>query len=118
MNQRRPAERFRGYPGQPGVMRQSHGPGWALVGDAGYFKDPITAHGISDALRDAELLARAVIRGSDRAWPHGRRWPGPARVGVRIGAPLHPAPVSERAAVETTLARIGEALRELEGGDG
>jgi flavin-dependent dehydrogenase len=48
-------------------MRQSHGQGWALVGDAGYFKDPITAHGISDALRDAELLARAVSRGSERA---------------------------------------------------
>ena len=62
-----PSERFRGFPGQPGIMRQSHGPGWALVGDAGYFKDPITAHGISDALRDAELLARAVEQGSDRA---------------------------------------------------
>ena len=61
------SERFRGFPGHPGQMRQSHGPGWALVGDAGYFKDPITAHGISDALRDAELLARAVERGSDRA---------------------------------------------------
>jgi 2-polyprenyl-6-methoxyphenol hydroxylase-like FAD-dependent oxidoreductase len=32
-----------------------------LVGDAAYFKDPITAHGITDALRDAELLARAVL---------------------------------------------------------
>ena len=62
-----PSERFRGFPGQPGLMRRSYGPGWALVGDAGYFKDPITAHGISDALRDAELLARAVGRGSDRA---------------------------------------------------
>ena len=62
-----PAERFRGFPGQPGLMRQSHGPGWALVGDAGYFKDPITAHGISDALRDAEFLARAVEQDSDRA---------------------------------------------------
>jgi 2-polyprenyl-6-methoxyphenol hydroxylase-like FAD-dependent oxidoreductase len=48
-------------------MRQSHGPGWALVGDAGYFKDPITAHGISDALRDAEFLARAVEQGSEPA---------------------------------------------------
>jgi 2-polyprenyl-6-methoxyphenol hydroxylase-like FAD-dependent oxidoreductase len=62
-----PSERFRGFPGHPGLMRQSHGPGWALVGDAGYFKDPITAHGISDALRDAEFLARAVERGSDQA---------------------------------------------------
>ena len=52
---------IRGYPGAPGFVRQSSGPGWALVGDAGYFKDPITAHGMTDALRDAELLARAVI---------------------------------------------------------
>ena len=62
-----PSERHRGYPGHPGVMRQSHGAGWALVGDAGYFKDPITAHGITDALRDAEFLARAVTRGSESA---------------------------------------------------
>jgi len=61
------SERFRGFPGIPGYMRQSYGPGWALVGDAGYFKDPITAHGISDALRDAELLARAVAQGSEAA---------------------------------------------------
>jgi 2-polyprenyl-6-methoxyphenol hydroxylase-like FAD-dependent oxidoreductase len=53
------------YPGIAGYMRRSWGPGWALVGDAGYFKDPATAHGISDALRDAELLARAVGRGGD-----------------------------------------------------
>jgi flavin-dependent dehydrogenase len=62
-----PSIRFRGFPGHPGVVRQSHGPGWALVGDAGYFKDPITAHGITDALRDAELLARAVIAGTEEA---------------------------------------------------
>ena len=51
----------------PGVIRESTGPGWALVGDAGYFKDPITAHGITDALRDAELLASAIIAGGDGA---------------------------------------------------
>jgi len=50
---------LRGFAGRFGYLRQSWGPGWALVGDAGYFKDPITAHGITDALRDAELLARA-----------------------------------------------------------
>jgi 2-polyprenyl-6-methoxyphenol hydroxylase-like FAD-dependent oxidoreductase len=38
-----------------------------LVGDAAYFKDPLTAHGITDALRDAELLARAVAKGGDDA---------------------------------------------------
>ena len=65
--QRKPVERYRGFRGQQGYLRQSAGPGWALVGDAGYFKDPITAHGISDALRDSELLARAIQRGSDAA---------------------------------------------------
>jgi len=58
---------IRGFPGEPGSLRQSVGPGWALVGDAGYFRDPITAHGITDALRDAEILARAVGRGTERA---------------------------------------------------
>src|SRR5690606_37589025 len=51
----------RTWPGLPGYVRRAHGPGWALVGDAGYFKDPISSHGITDALRDAELLARAVL---------------------------------------------------------
>jgi 2-polyprenyl-6-methoxyphenol hydroxylase-like FAD-dependent oxidoreductase len=46
----------------PGYVRRPFGPGWALVGDAGYFKDPITTHGLTDALRDAELLADAVTR--------------------------------------------------------
>jgi 2-polyprenyl-6-methoxyphenol hydroxylase-like FAD-dependent oxidoreductase len=47
----------------PGFFRRSHGPGWALVGDAGYHKDPCTAQGITDAFRDAERLARAVDAG-------------------------------------------------------
>jgi 2-polyprenyl-6-methoxyphenol hydroxylase-like FAD-dependent oxidoreductase len=55
---------LRGFAGQVGFFRQAWGRGWALVGDAAYFKDPITAHGITDALRDAELLARAVVEGS------------------------------------------------------
>jgi flavin-dependent dehydrogenase len=59
--------RLSGFPGQTGFYRKSYGPGWALVGDAGYFKDPLTAHGITDALRDAELLANAIDTGSDDA---------------------------------------------------
>ncbi len=55
----RRATNFRGT-SLPGFIKQAWGPGWALVGDAGYTKDPISAHGISDALRDAELCARAV----------------------------------------------------------
>ncbi|MGE5242939.1 MAG: NAD(P)/FAD-dependent oxidoreductase [Betaproteobacteria bacterium] len=58
---------YRGFAGHPAFLRPAWGPGWALVGDAGYFKDPITAHGITDALRDAELLARAVLSGTDAA---------------------------------------------------
>lgn len=53
--------RLRGFAGVAGHFRTANGPGWALVGDAGYFKDPLTAHGITDALRDAELLVRAIL---------------------------------------------------------
>ncbi|HEX2804884.1 MAG TPA: hypothetical protein VHN80_01770 [Kineosporiaceae bacterium] len=56
--------------GLPGYLRQSSGPGWALAGDAGYWKDPISTHGMTDAFRDAELLARAVLSAPD---------PGPAQ---------------------------------------
>lgn len=56
-----------GFPGRRGFMRRPWGAGWALVGDAGHFRDPITAHGISDALRDAELLADALAEGSEQA---------------------------------------------------
>jgi flavin-dependent dehydrogenase len=54
----------RGFAGLPGYLRRPWGHGWALVGDAGYFKDPLTAHGMTDALRDAELLARAIVAGA------------------------------------------------------
>ncbi len=58
----------RTFRGHPGFMRRAWGKGWALVGDAGYFKDPLSAHGMTDALRDAELIARAlaaVLEGGD-----------------------------------------------------
>jgi flavin-dependent dehydrogenase len=44
----------------PNYFRRPFGPGWALVGDAGYNKDFITAQGISDAFRDAALCATAL----------------------------------------------------------
>ena len=52
-------ERFTGG-GVPNFFRRPFGPGWALVGDAGYTRDPITAQGITDAFRDAELCAAAL----------------------------------------------------------
>ncbi|HUP75194.1 MAG TPA: NAD(P)/FAD-dependent oxidoreductase [Acidimicrobiales bacterium] len=55
--------RLRSYPGIAGYQRRPWGAGWALVGDAACHRDPLSARGISDALRDAELLARAIIAG-------------------------------------------------------
>jgi 2-polyprenyl-6-methoxyphenol hydroxylase-like FAD-dependent oxidoreductase len=52
-------ERFAGM-AVPGYFRKPFGPGWALVGDAGYNRDFITAQGIQDAFRDAELCVRAL----------------------------------------------------------
>jgi 2-polyprenyl-6-methoxyphenol hydroxylase-like FAD-dependent oxidoreductase len=50
----------RGCLAPPNFVRRAWGPGWALVGDAGYHRDPITGHGMTDAFRDAELLADAL----------------------------------------------------------
>jgi 2-polyprenyl-6-methoxyphenol hydroxylase-like FAD-dependent oxidoreductase len=67
LTEARRVDAVRGFGGQRGFLKRSWGRGWALVGDAGYFKDPLTAHGITDALRDAELLTRAVIGGTEAA---------------------------------------------------
>jgi flavin-dependent dehydrogenase len=56
-------ERYIGTADVPNFFRKPYGPGWALVGDAGYHKDPITGLGIMDAFRDAELLADAIDEG-------------------------------------------------------
>jgi len=51
----------------PNFFRKPYGPGWVLVGDAGYVKDPITAQGISDAFHDAvrcEFALHEVLRGA------------------------------------------------------
>jgi 2-polyprenyl-6-methoxyphenol hydroxylase-like FAD-dependent oxidoreductase len=60
--------RFMGTGDLANFFRTPFGSGWALVGDAGYHRDPCTAQGISDAFRDAELLAEAVDD-----WFAGRR---------------------------------------------
>lgn len=60
LRQARRTSPVRGMLRQPNQLRQAYGPGWALVGDAGYHHDAITAYGISDAFRDAELLAVAL----------------------------------------------------------
>jgi len=52
---------FMGFP-TSGYFRKPYGSGWILVGDASYNRDPITAQGITQAFRDAELCARALDR--------------------------------------------------------
>lgn len=59
----RRATRFRGLKHFEGFFREATGPGWVLVGDSGHFKDPTPGQGISDALRQVEKLAAAIIRG-------------------------------------------------------
>jgi surfactin family lipopeptide synthetase A len=56
----------------PNFFRQPFGAGWALVGDAGYHKDPYMAHGISDAFRDAELLTNAIDAALTQQLPLGQ----------------------------------------------
>ena len=60
-------ERWIGIAGVRNYFRRPFGPGWALVGDAAYQKDPITAQGISDAFLDADALAASL----DEAWSTG-----------------------------------------------
>jgi flavin-dependent dehydrogenase len=55
-----PAGPVRVFHGMPARLRRTHGPGWALVGDAGWWKDPLSTHGITAALHHAELLATAI----------------------------------------------------------
>jgi len=65
------AKRERQFAGTPvpNYFRKPYGPGWVLVGDAGYNKDYVTAQGISDAFRDAEECAAALDRSLSNAAP-------------------------------------------------
>jgi 2-polyprenyl-6-methoxyphenol hydroxylase-like FAD-dependent oxidoreductase len=56
-------EKWVGTAGVANYFRRPYGPGWALVGDAGYDKDPLTAQGISDAFLDADGLVGALDDG-------------------------------------------------------
>ncbi|MGD9933387.1 MAG: NAD(P)/FAD-dependent oxidoreductase [Dehalococcoidia bacterium] len=55
-------EEWRGAAELPNYYRKPYGPGWALVGDAGYLKDPVLGQGVNDAFRDADLLSAGLDR--------------------------------------------------------
>lgn len=106
----RPAAPVRTFTGQAGYLRRPWGPGWALVGDAGSWKDPISAHGLTDALRDAELLARAAVRALQDGDPAAYRDYEVVR--DRLTLPLlHDS--DEVAAMDWDDVRIVELLRSL-----
>jgi flavin-dependent dehydrogenase len=104
-----PVRFFRGLPAR---LRRPHGPGWALVGDAGWWKDPLSTYGITDAFRDAELLARAVVAGA--ASDHAMRI-ALCRYQAerdRLALPMHPI-VDQLASHQWDLAQAQQLLRGL-----
>jgi 2-polyprenyl-6-methoxyphenol hydroxylase-like FAD-dependent oxidoreductase len=108
----RPLGPVRFFRGLPARLRRPHGPGWALVGDAGWWKDPLSTYGITDAFRDAELLAEAVVAGaeSDRATQIALRRYQAER--DRLALSMHPI-VDRLASHQWDLAQVQQLLREL-----
>jgi flavin-dependent dehydrogenase len=103
-------DRFHGSP-VPNFFRKPYGPGWALVGDAGYTKDPITAQGISNAFRDAELCAGAL----DETFA-GRKSFDDAMASYQTDRDTHSTPMYEFTAQLATLEPPPPDLQQLLGG--
>ena len=103
-----PDARIRTSPGLNGFMRRPWGPGWALVGDAGHFKDPISAHGITDAFLDAELLAAAIVAAAGGADEAEALW-GYERLRDSLSEPLFAA-IDAIAGYDWTMAEIRDLL--------
>jgi 2-polyprenyl-6-methoxyphenol hydroxylase-like FAD-dependent oxidoreductase len=82
-----PVRVFRGLPAR---LRRPYGPGWALVGDSGWWKDPLSTHGITAALHDAELLAGAVVAGAGSDDAARLALAGYQRQRDRLAVPMHP----------------------------
>jgi 2-polyprenyl-6-methoxyphenol hydroxylase-like FAD-dependent oxidoreductase len=80
--------KFIGTADQPNFFRKPYGPGWALVGDAGYHRDFITGLGITDAFRDADLIAAAVDDGLAGRRPIEEALAGYERERNEIATPL------------------------------
>ena len=81
--------RFIGTADQRNFFRKPYGPGWALVGDAGYHRDFVTGLGITDAFRDAQLLADAIDAGFSERRPLDDAMAGYERERNEIATPLY-----------------------------
>jgi flavin-dependent dehydrogenase len=104
-----PVRFFRGLPAR---LRLPHGPGWALVGDAGWWKDPLSTYGITDAFRDAELLTRAVVAGAGSEYAMRIALCHYQAERDRLALPMHPI-VDRLASHQWDLAQVQQLLREL-----
>lgn len=82
-------ERWEGTADLPNFFRKPWGSGWALVGDAGYHRDPITGLGINDAFRDAELLSTAIDDGLSGRAPLDDALAGYERQRNEIATPMY-----------------------------
>ena len=82
-------EPFLGTADQPNFFRRPYGPGWALVGDAGYHRDFTTGLGITDAFRDADLLAEAIDDGFAGRRPLDEALSGYEQQRNEIATPLY-----------------------------
>lgn len=73
----------------PNCFHRPSGPGWALVGDAGYTKDPCTAQGYQRPFRDAEALADVVDAGLSGRQPYEESLAGYERRRDEIATPFY-----------------------------
>jgi 2-polyprenyl-6-methoxyphenol hydroxylase-like FAD-dependent oxidoreductase len=104
-----PVRFFRGLPAR---LRRPYGRGWALVGDAGSWKDPLSTYGITDALRDAELSARAVVAGAESEHAMRTAFCRYQAERDRQALPMHPI-VDRLASHQWDLDQAQQLLREL-----
>jgi 2-polyprenyl-6-methoxyphenol hydroxylase-like FAD-dependent oxidoreductase len=106
--------RFVGTAELPGYFRKPYGPGWALVGDAGYHKNPVTAMGISDAFRDAELVSRALDDALRERRSFEEGMSGYQRVRDQVAIPVYDF-TAEFATLEPPPAEMQQLLGAIEG---
>lgn len=105
---------FKGTADLPNFFRKPYGPGWALVGDAGCHKDPITAQGITDAFRDAEFLAQAIHAGLSGNQPLDEALAGYEQQRNEALMPLYEF-ICDRATLETFPLEFQHVLAALRG---
>jgi flavin-dependent dehydrogenase len=110
----RRVEPLRGTADLPSYLRTPYGRGWALVGDAGCRVDPITGQGITDAFRDAELLADAIQQGLGGVQPLEAALPEYQRRRDAAVMPVYRY-TQTRASLQPPSPELGQLLTALQG---